>query len=315
MKIIILDTNTLTRGDLDFSCINRLGETVYYDILPPEEIIPKCIDADVLLINKAEMTREVLDSLPNLKYIGLFATGYNNVDLAAASSHGISVVNVPGYSTDAVSQHVFAFILSHASSIALYNDTVHKGDWIRSGSFSFFPYPITELAGKTLGIIGFGNIGRKVAQIGAAFGMNVLIKSRTHKENCPYRQTDLDTVLTESDYITLHCPLNESSASLINADTLKLMKPSVFLVNTSRGGVVDSHALADALNRGMIAGAGIDVLPVEPMTAEDPLLHAKNCIITPHIGWAAIESRRRCVQIVADNLKAWMDGKPQNVVN
>ncbi len=315
MKIIILDTNTLTRGDLDFSCIDQLGDTTYYNVLPPEEIVPRCKDADALLINKAEMTREVIQSLPRLKYIGLFATGYNNVDLAAASEYGVSVVNIPGYSTDAVSQHVFALILSYASNAAAYNDAVHRGEWSASGSFSFFPYPITELAGKTLGIVGFGNIGRKTAGIGQAFGMNILVHSRTRKEGCPYRQCDLDTLLGESDYVTLHCPLNEASAHLINRETLKKMKPSAFLVNTSRGGVVDSLALAEALNDEIIAGAGIDVLPTEPMKADDPLLSAKNCIITPHIAWAAIESRRRCVSMAAENLKAFQEGHPQNVVN
>lgn len=315
MRIHILDTNTLTRGDLDFSLIDALGETTYHNILSQDEILDQCHDADVMLVNKAEMNREVIESLPNLRYIGLFATGYNNVDLDAAAKHGVSVVNVPGYSTDAVAQHVFSFILMHASSLPAYDEAVKRGEWIYSESFSFFPYPITELAGKTLGIIGYGNIGKKVARIGDAFGMNILIMNRSYIENCPYSQVPLEEVLKRSDYLTLHCPLNEGSAHLINKDALQMMKPTAYLINTSRGGVVDSAALADALNYGTIAGAGIDVLTKEPMSADEPLYAAKNCTITPHIAWAAIESRRRCVQIVAENLKAWMCGKPQNVVN
>ncbi len=315
MKSHNLDTNTLTRGDLDISAIDVLGDTTYHNILSQDEILTQCHDAQVLLINKADMNREVIESLPQLRYIGLFATGYNNVDLAAASEHGIAVVNVPGYSTDAVAQHVFAFILMHASSLPAYNEAVHRGEWIYSESFSFFPYPITELAGKTLGIVGCGNIGRKVARIGDAFGMKILIMNRTYKEDCPYAQVSLEEVLRESDYLTLHCPLNDDSEHLINRKALQMMKPTAFLINTSRGGVVDSEALTEALNAGLIAGAGIDVLATEPMPEDEPLFTAKNCIITPHVAWAAIESRRRCVQIVAENLKAWIEGRPQNVVN
>jgi len=315
MKIHILDTNTLTRGDLDFSAITALGETSFHNILSQEEICEKCRDAEVLLINKANMNREVIRSLQKLRYIGLFATGYNNVDLKAASDYGVVVVNVPGYSTDAVAQHVFSFILMHASSLPAYNEAVHRGEWIYSESFSFFPYPITELAGKTLGIIGYGNIGKKVAKIGDAFGMNILIMNRSYKEDCPFKQVSFEEILKESDYLTLHCPLNDESVHLIGRRALQFMKPTAYLINTSRGGVVDSAALADALNHGRIAGAGIDVLSTEPMPADEPLYTARNCVITPHVAWAAIESRRRCVSIVAENLKAWMEGNPQNIVN
>lgn len=315
MKITILDTNTLTRNDLDFSAIDALGETAYYNILPKDVLIDKCRDADVLLINKAEMTEEVIDALPNLKYIGLFATGYNNVDLKAADSRSIYVANVPGYSTDSVAQHAFAFILMHASNLPLYNEAVHNGEWIYSETFSFFPYPISELAGKTLGIVGFGSIGKKVAEIGHAFGMKILFVNRSEIKDTPFCQTDLATLLKTSDYVTLHCPLNQDSACLINDETLSMMKPDAFLINTSRGGVVDSKALAKALNEDRISGAGIDVLSIEPMPADEPLFHAKNCIITPHIAWASIEARKRCVQIVADNVKAWMEGHPVNIVN
>ncbi|MCF0229045.1 MAG: D-2-hydroxyacid dehydrogenase [Parasporobacterium sp.] len=315
MKITVLDVNTLTIGDLDFSCIDRLGDTEYYDVIPHSDLADVLKDTDAVLINKAEMTREVIEQLPKLKYIGLFATGYNNVDLEAASKQGISVVNVPGYSTDAVAQHVFSFILMKASNMPLYNEAVHRGDWVYSESFSFFPYPINELAGKTLGIVGYGNIGRKVAEIGHAFGMKIMISTRSPKADCPYIQTDIETVFREADYLSLNCPLNDKSSGLVNSKTLHMMKPSAFLVNTSRGGVVVSSDLADALNNGIIAGAGIDVLPVEPMPANDPLLKAANCIITPHIGWAAAEARKRCVEMVADNIESWQNGNAVNVVN
>ncbi|MBQ9032943.1 MAG: D-2-hydroxyacid dehydrogenase [Parasporobacterium sp.] len=314
MKIVVLDTNTLTRNDMDFSCIDRLGETAYYNILTPEEIKDRCRDAEVLLINKAFMSEDVIDALPKLRYIGLFATGYNNVDLDAANRRGIAVVNVPGYSTDSVAQHVFAFILTFASNLPDYNAAVHRGEWINSDTFSFFPYPIMELAGKTLGIVGYGNIGRKVASIADAFGMKVLVSGRRMHTDCPYDQVDPEQLFRESDFLTLHCPLNADSERLVNETTLKRMKPTAYLINTSRGGVVDSKALADALQRHQIAGAGIDVLPIEPMPADDPLLKAPNCLITPHIGWASLESRTRCIRIVGENLRSWMEGHPVNLV-
>ena len=315
MKITILDLNTLTRGDLDFSPLDKLGETRYYNVLPEDQIIDACKDADAILINKAQITGEIMDELPDLKYIGLFATGYNNVDLDAADAHHISVVNVPGYSTNAVAQHAFAFILMHATSMPQYNNAVHRGEWIYSDTFSFFPYSISELAGKTLGIVGFGNIGKKIAEIGKAFGMNVIFHNRSNVTDTEFEQVDLKRLFRSSDYLSLHCPLNSETKELVNRDTISLMKPSAFLVNTSRGGVVDSFALADALNNEVIAGAGIDVLPVEPMEKDDPLFTAKNCIITPHIGWAAIEARKRCVEIVIESLRSWINGNPRFVVN
>ena len=315
MNIVILDLNTLTIGDLDFSSIEKLGKTTYYDVLPQDKIVENCKDADVLLINKAQMTRDIIQKLPKLKYIGLFATGYNNVDLKAASEHNIAVANVPGYSTDAVAQHVFAFILMLSTNIHLYNESVHKGEWIYSSSFSYFHFPICELAGKTIGIVGYGNIAKKVAEIASAFGMKVMIHSHRQYENCPYEQVNKKDLFRFSDYVSLNCPLNDETINFVNKDTLRQMKPTAFLINTSRGGVVDSSALADALNHDLISGAGIDVLPVEPMAKDDPLFTAKNCIITPHIGWAALESRKRCVELVAQNLSCWINGKAVNIVN
>ena len=315
MKIAILDTNTLTYGDLDFSPIEACGDVTFFDLMPQDELVGAIGDADAIVINKAQITEEIMEQLPNLKYIGLFATGYNNVDCEAARKRGIDVVNVPGYSTDSVAQLVFAFILSHATNIASYNDSVHKGDWISCPSFAYFPLPIEELSGKTLGIIGFGNLGKKVAKIGAAFDMNILIYSRRIYEDCPYKQVSKEELFRESDYLSINCPLNEGTANIVCEDTLKLMKKNAFLINTARGGCVDSKALKKALDEEWISGAGIDVLVSEPMAADEPLYTAKNCMITPHIGWASIEARTRLIQKVADNLHAWAEGKPQNVVN
>lgn len=314
MKITVLDKCTLTVGDIDFSPIEALGNVEYFDILTKEEIIRAASDAEVLICNKAEIDGEIMDKCQNLKYIGLFATGYNNIDLEAASSHGIVVVNVPGYSTNSVAQLTMAYILSHATSLAEYNTSTHNGEWIRSHTFSYFPYPIAELAGKTLGIYGLGTIGRKVAQCAAAFDMKVIVHTRTVRDN-DYEYVSLDDLFKRSDYLTLHAPLTNDNKGLICKETLSLMKPTAYLVNTSRGGVVNEEELAEALNNGTIAGAAIDVLKVEPMREDTPLLKAKNCTITPHIAWASIESRIRLIQKVAENIKAYQDGMPQNVVN
>ncbi len=315
MKITVLDRDTVTNGDLDFSALEALGEVTYFDVIPHEKIAEACATADAVIINKAEMTRDVLEKLPELKYIGLFATGYNNVDTAAAREFGIDVVNAPGYSTASVAQLVFAFILSFATSIGDYNASVHRGDWVGSATFSYFPFRLTELAGKTLGIAGFGAIGGKVAEIGSALGMNVIVYTRTPKKNCPYRFVSKEELFAESDFLSLNCPLNEGTKNLVNRETLALMKPDAFIVNTARGGVVDSQALADALNSGKIAGAGIDVLIKEPMRADDPLRTAKNCMITPHIAWASKEARDRLIAMVAESLRLWKEGSPRFVVN
>lgn len=315
MKITVLDTNTLTYGDLDFSPIEACGEVRFFDLLPPDEVVQACGEAEVVLVNKTLMTSEIMQQLPDLKYIGLFATGYNNIDLRAAREKGIDVVNVPGYSTASVAQQVFAFVLSHATNIAAYNESVHKGDWINSPSFAYFPFPIEELDGKKMGIIGFGNIGRRVAKIADALGMQILIYSRSRYEDCPYRQVTREELFRESDYLSVNCPLNEGTANIVCEETLRMMKKNAFLINTARGGCVDSEALKKALDEEWIAGAGIDVLVCEPMRADEPLFTAKNCLITPHISWASIEARRRLIQKVAENITAWAQGTPQNVVN
>ncbi len=315
MKIVILDKNTLPNGDLDFSPIESCGDVSYYDMLESSEVVKACSGAQVVVVNKTQMTEEIMSQLPELRYIGLFATGYNNIELEGARKRGIDVVNVPGYSTDSVAQLVFAFILSHATSIANYNISVHNGDWINSPSFAYIPFPIEELAGKTLGIAGFGNLGKKVALIGAAFGMRILIYSRRIYDDCPYEQVGKEKLFRQADYLSLNCPLNEGTENIVCEETLRLMKKNAFLINTARGGCVDSAALKKALDEEWIAGAGIDVLDPEPMSADEPLYTAKNCMITPHIGWASIESRVRLINKVADNIKAWQEGHPVNVVN
>ena len=315
MKITVLDRNTVTMGDLDFGPLEKLGEVTYFDALPHNEVVEACRGADAVIINKAKMTREVIEALPDLKYIGLFATGYNNVDCTAARERGIDVVNAPGYSTDSVAQLVFAFILSFATSISEYNASVHRGEWVYSKTFAYFPYRLTELSGKTLGVVGFGAIGKKVAAIGKAFGMRVIVYSRRICDDCPFEQVDKERIFRESDFLSLNCPLNSGTARLVSAETLSLMKKTAFIVNTSRGGVVDSEALADALNSGRIAGAGIDVLENEPMRSDDPLRTAANCVITPHVAWASKEARDRLIVMVTESLRLWKEGRKRFVVN
>ena len=271
--------------------------------------------SEAIICNKALIDREVVEACPKLKYVGLLATGYNNIDLEACSEKGIVVANAPNYSTNSVAQQTFAFILQLATNIDEYNKSVHDGDWVKSKQFSYFPYPIHEVCGKTLGIYGFGNIGKAVAKIADAFGMKVLITTRTKPVDCNYEIVDKDELFSRADYLTIHSPLNTDTKELVNKKTLSLMKKTAFFINTSRGGVVNEQDLADALNSDMIAGAGLDVLTVEPMVEGNPLLTAKNCIITPHIAWASFEARTRLITLVAENFRAFKQGKTQNVVN
>jgi len=315
MNIAILDLNTLTIGDMDFSVFEKLGKVSYFDVMPHEKLVEELQDMDVVLINKANITRDVIEKLPKLKYIGIFATGYNNVDLVAARERGIPVVNAPGYSSDSVAQLVFSFILQFATSISDYNASVHRDEWVYSKAFAYFPYRLTELAGKTLGIVGYGAIAKRVAKIGDSFGMKIEIYSRRTYEDCPYKQVTKEELFKDADFLSLNCPLNEGTAKIVNEETLKLMKKTSFLVNTARGGCVDSKALADALNEGKISGAGIDVLEKEPMSENEPLRFAKNCIITPHIAWASLEARTRLLDMVAKSVEMWMNGEERFVVN
>ena len=315
MKIVILEAATVSKNDVSFEEIYRLGEVREYPLTPVDKIVEYVGDAEAVLCNKTPFTAEVLEACPNLKYIGLCATGYNNIDVAAATRLGITVCNAPAYSNAAVAQQVFSFILRYTNRTSAYNRFVHNGGWIRSETFSAFEYPITELAGKTLGIIGYGRIGRQVAKIAHAFDMNVIVNTRTAKQDSSVKFVGLKELLSKSDIITLHCPLTDETNGLIDLDALKLCKPTAILINTSRGAVINEADLAYALDNDIIAGAGLDVLCEEPMSADNPLLNAKNCIITPHIAWAPIDTRKRLVTIVADNLSAFINGKPINTVN
>lgn len=316
MKICILDAETVTRDDVKLDAITELGEARVFGFTKNEDIAAAIGDADAVICNKCLITEEVFSACPNLKYVGLFATGYNNIDLKAATRHGAAVCNVPSYSTDAVAQHTFAFILEYYSKISKYIKMTADGGWINYKLFSNFCIPTAELAGRTIGIVGYGSIGRKVAAIARAFGMNVITHTRT-----PARVTDgtecvaLEELLKRSDIVSLHCPLTEDNDKMINEQTLSIMKPDALLVNTARGGLIDEPALAQALKGGVIAAACIDALTLEPMREGCVLQGLDNCFITPHVAWAPRETRERLIERVAENLRAWRDGKPINVVN
>ena len=315
IKIVILDAETVTRGDVSLDGITALGEAKVCGFTPNERVAEEIGEADAVICNKCLITEEVFSRCPNLRYVGLFATGYNNVDLEAAKRHGAVVCNVPSYSTYAVAQHTFALILEHYCRTAEYAANVAGGGWINYRLFSYFGIPTSELYGRTLGIVGYGSIGRRVAEIARAFGMEVITHTRT-----PERVTDgtpavsLDELLSRADIVSLHCPLTADNEKMINERTLSLMKPTALLINTARGGLIDERALADALNSGRIAGAGIDCLTAEPMRADCALYGAKNCIITPHVAWAPVETRERLLREVELNLRAWTGGGERNNV-
>lgn len=314
MKIVILDVCTVTNGDVSLDRIKALGDVVLHDVIEAERVPAVIGDADAVIVNKAEITEKVMDACPNLKYVGLFATGYNNIDIVAAKKRGITVCNVPGYSTDSVAQLTISMILSFATNIAKYDKSTHHGDWTRMNKFSYMPYSIMELRGKVLGLYGYGAIGKQVAKVAAALGMEIIVHNRSMPKMCPYEFVSQEEIFKRSDFLSFHCPLNEQSKHIINKDTLSLMKPTAYVINTARGGLVKEQELVDALKAGVIAGAGIDVLTVEPMAPGHPYLDAPNMIITPHVAWAAIESRQRLIGKVAENLSAYMRGCPINQV-
>lgn len=317
-KIVVLDGYTLNPGDLSWDRLKELGELTVYDRTPSSQVIERSLEADILLTNKVILSRELMDALPLLKYVGVLATGYNVVDLEAADQRRIVVTNIPAYSTSSVAQFAFALLLELCHHVQRHCDSVIQGKWADSVDFTYRDYPLTELSGKTFGIIGFGTIGSMVGDIATAFGMDILgfDKMQTdqlHRKN--FSWADIPELLTNSDIVSLHCPLTSETKGLINRDNLRLMKRSSFLLNTSRGPVVDEQDLADALNEGIIAGAGVDVLSMEPPSHDNPLLKARNCLITPHIAWATIEARTRLMEIAFQNLKAFLNGSPVNVVN
>lgn len=314
MKIVITDRATVGDG-VDLSVFEKYGEVISYTSTSPSETAERVSDADILICNKTVIDKTVLNIAKNLKCILLFATGYNNIDVSYAAHLGIPVCNAGQYSTYAVAQHTFALILRQASRVAEYSDFVMDGGWIRSPLFSAFEFPTHELFGKTLGIVGYGSIGRAVADVALAFGMKVLVYTRTPKDDSRVNFVSFDTLLAESDYISAHCPLNDQTSRLFNEDAFKKCRDGAFFVNTSRGGVVDEGALAAALNSGKLSGAALDVLSVEPMRADGPLIGAKNLTLTPHTAWIPVETRQRLIGIVESNLKAFLDGKPTNKVN
>ena len=316
MKIVLTDSITLlSNNDLDLTVFEKYGEVKYYDALWGEELKDAVKDADIILCNKTLINKDVLDTAKNLKFIGLFATGYNNIDTVYAKEKGVTVCNAGSYSTNAVAQQTFAYILNHFSAVNRYNDLVKSGGWITVPTFSMLCYPTDELADKTLGIIGFGSIGKKVSEIAKAFDMKVLCFTRSQKTAEGVEFTDLDTLLKTSDIVTAHCPLNDESRLMFNKEAFSKMKKGAYFINTARGGIVEENALAEALNSGHLAGAAVDVLQNEPMTEDCPLLNAKNIIITPHTAWAPLATRERLLGIVINNIDAFLEGKPVNVVN
>lgn len=316
MKIVVLDGYGLNPGDLSWDWLNELGEVKIYDRTSPAEVIERARGAEVLFTNKTVLDGKTLRELPGLKYIGVLATGYNVVDVDVAHESGVTVTNIPAYSTDSVAQMVFALLLAMTNRVEHYASRNRTGRWSDNPDFCYWDYPLTELAGKTFGIVGLGNIGHAVARIALAFGMKVQAYTSKPQRDLPegIEKVELATLFSTSDVVSLHCPLTETTRNLVDKERLALMKPSAILINTGRGPLVDEAAVAEALSAGMLAGFGADVLSSEPPSADNPLLSAPNAYITPHIAWATVEARRRLMDICEGNLKAFLSGSPRNVV-
>ncbi len=317
-KTVILDAYTTNPGDLSWDWLREYGELEVFDRTPKDKIVERVRDAEIVITNKTPLTAETIDQMQNAKFIALLSTGYNIVDWEYAAKKGIPVSNIPTYSTMAVAQLVFAFISELCNGVGLHSADVRNGGWSSCPDFCYWKQPLTELFGKTIGIIGFGKIGQAVADIAEAYKMNILAVSghetdQSGRKN--FKWASLDELLEKSDIITLHCPLTEKTTGMVNAEFLSKCKSSAFVINTSRGPVVDEKALADALNSDRIAGAAVDVLSTEPPTSDNPLLSAKNCYITPHIAWAGYETRQRLMSVLKENIKAYFDGNPINTVN
>lgn len=315
MKIVLTDAQTVLDNLVDASALRELGEVVEYGLLKYEEVAEKIADADIVICNKTKLDSYTLRLAKNLKYIGLFATGYNNIDIDYCRENNIAVCNAGSYSTNAVAQHTFALILEHYNNTAKYNKFVQDGKWKRSKTFSPFVYPLSELSGKTLGIVGLGSIGQAVAKIANAFEMNVIAYNRSPREIENVKMVSLDELLSTSDIVSVHCPLNSESEHMFNKETFAKMKKGALFVNTARGGVMVEQDLFNALESEHLGGAAIDTLAVEPMEKDCILMNAKNCIITPHIAWAPLETRVRLMNIVVDNIKNFLNGTPTNKVN
>ncbi len=316
MKIVVLDGYTLNPGDLSWSGFQDLGEVTIYDRTSSEELLERCKGAEALITNKTVLSAEIMDKLPDLKYIGVLATGYNVVDIDAARARGIVVTNIPAYSTNSVVQMVFAHILNITNRVAYYANQDREGRWSRNKDFCYWDFPMSELKDKKIGLIGLGHIGMATAKVAIAFGMQVYAFTSKNKSQLPaeINKLELDDLFKECDIVSLHCPLTDSTKNLVNEERLSLMKSNAIIINTGRGPLIDEQALAKALNNGTIAAAGLDVLSQEPPLADNPLLSAKNCYITPHIAWATIEARTRLMQIAVDNLKGFIENKVINNV-
>lgn len=317
MKIVMLDGYTTNPGDLSWDFLNNYGENVIHDRTPSEKVVERCLDADIVVTNKTPLTKDIIEQLPNLKFVALLSTGYNIVDYMYLKEKGIPVSNIPSYSTDAVAQLVLSFLLELSMNVGLHSHSVKSGDWVNSTDFCYWKTPLSELSGKTLGIFGLGRIGKAVAERARAFGMNIIAYTPRLHGNEPewIKIVPLDEMLRKADAVTMHCPLTPETEGIVNAEFISKMKDGAYFINTSRGTVVDETALADALNSGKLGGAGLDVLSTEPPKADNPLLSAKNCFITPHIAWASFETRQRLLSIFEENIKAFVNGKPQNVIN
>ena len=317
MKIVVLDGYGLNPGDLSWDEMGQLGELVVYDRTTPEEVIGRAADADVILTNKVALKSKEMDALPKLKYIGVLATGYNIIDTDYAKSKGIIVTNIPAYSTDSVAQMTFAHILNITNRIEHYADQTRKGQWSRSKDFCYWDTPLVELAGKTIGIVGLGAIGLKVARVALEFGMDVFAFTSKNAADLPegIRKTTLEGLLAISDVLTLHCPLNNETRKMINAESLSKMKKGAILINTGRGPLVDEQAVADALESGQLGAYGTDVMSAEPPAIDNPILQAPNAYVTPHVAWATFEARTRLMGIAVNNVKTFIEGNPVHIVN
>ncbi len=317
MKIVVLDGYTANPGDLRWEALEALGECAVYERTSPDDLPARAADADVVLTNKTVLGRQHFGALPKLRYVGVLATGYDVVDVAAAHERGVVVTNIPAYGTASVAQMVFAHLLNLTQHVTEHAETVRDGRWSRSPDFCYWDFPLIELDGLTMGIVGLGQIGQAVARLAFAFGMRVLAYDATTPAQLPegvWMTSELSRVFRDADVVTLHCPLTPDTRQMVNAERLALMKPTAFLINTSRGPLVDEAALAEALRAGRLAGAGLDVLSTEPPPADHPLMAAPNCYITPHIAWATQSARRRLLDTAVENIRAFLAGKPRNVV-
>lgn len=315
MRIVVLDGYALNPGDLSWEGLQSLGKCLVYERSVPEEIMERAEGFEIVLTNKVALSAETIRSLSSLRYIGVLATGYNIVDIAAAKERKIPVTNIPTYGTESVAQMVMAHLLNLCQHVAHHGETVKAGLWAQAKDFCYWDYPMVELSGLTMGIVGFGRIGKSVARMARAFGMRVLAHDLYPIAEEGMTSADLETVFRASDAVSLHCPLTDSNKGFVNAALLSKMKKTAFLINTSRGPLIDEMALADALNKGVIAGAGLDVLETEPPPRDHPLYQAKNCCITPHISWATSAARGRLMRTAVENVRAFLAGRPQNVVN